>query len=186
MSDTRIEAGVGLVASRQGNHSDSVRVLVLGLGNILLKDEGVGVHVAKYLQEEDLPDNVEVIDGGTSGLDILLSQEPAYKLVVVDAIRAGKKPGTIYRTQLKPAERERLTEIFNEVGQSNISLHQIGLLDALGAAERLDRMPEEITIIGVEPAEVSLGLELTEPVEQSVPRVVKQVSEEIQDVVHRE
>ena len=186
MSDTWPKADTKLLEMPENTCSDAVRVLILGLGNILLKDEGVGVHVVKYLQEEDLPDNVEVIDGGTSGLDVLLSQEPAYKLVVVDAIRAGKKPGTIYKTQLKPAERERLTDIFNEVGQSNISLHQVGLLDALGAAERLERMPEEIAIIGVEPAEVSLGLELTEPVEQSVPRVVKQVLEEIQDAVHRE
>jgi len=71
-------------------------------------------------------------------------------------------------------------------GQSKISLHQVGLLDALRAAEMTNCMPEEITIIGVEPAEVSLGLELTEPVEQSVPRVVKQVLEEVQDAVHRE
>jgi len=186
LSDTRTKADTGLLGMPGNSCSDAVRVLVLGLGNILLKDEGVGVHVAKYLQEEDLPDNVEVIDGGTSGLDVLLSQEPAYKLVVVDAIRAGKKPGTIYKTQLKPVRRGGLTEIFSEVGQLNLSLHQVGLLDALGAAERLERMPEEITIIGVEPAEVSLGLELTEPVKRSVPRVVKEVLKEIQDAVHRE
>ena len=146
----------------------------------------VDVHVAERLGKEELPDNVEVIDGGTAGLDVLLSQEPAYKLVIVDAIRAVKNPGTIYMTQLKLAEKERLTEIFGKVGQSNMSLHQVGLLDALKAAERLERMPEEITIIGVEPADVSLGLELTEPVKQSVPRVVNQVLEEIQDAVHRE
>jgi hydrogenase maturation protease len=87
---------------------------------------------------------------------------------------------------LKPSEKERLAEIFNDVGQSNISLHQVGLLGALRAAESLERMPEEITIIGVEPAEVSPGLKLTEPVEHSVPRVVKQVLEEIQNAVHRE
>jgi hydrogenase maturation protease len=176
----------GLLEIPEDSCRDAVRVLVLGLGNILLRDEGVGVHVAKCLLRENLPENVEVIDGGTAGLDILLSQQLPYKLLIIDAIKAGKKPGTIYETQLKPGEKERLTEIFNEVGRPNISLHQVGLLDALKAAERLECMPEEITIIGVEPAEVSLGLELTEPMKRSVPRVVEQVLEEIGDAVHRE
>ena len=186
LSDTWTRAETGLLEMQENSCSGPVRVVVLGLGNILLRDEGVGVHVAKCLLRDNLPDNVEVVDGGTAGLDILLSQQPPYGVIVIDAIKAGKEPGTIYRTQLKPVEEERLTEIFHEVGQSSISLHQVGLLGALRAAERLERMPEEITIIGVEPAEISLGLDLTEPVERSVPRVVKQVLEEIQDAVHRE
>ena len=186
LSDTWKKADTGLLETPEKRCSGDVRVLVLGLGNILLKDEGVGVHVAECLQKKDLPDNVEIIDGGTSGLDVLLSQRPPYRLLVIDAIKAGRKPGTVYKTQLKRGEKERVTQIFNELGQSNISLHQVGLLDALRAAEKLERMPEEITIIGLEPAEVSLGLELTEPVKQSVPRVVEQVLEEIQDAVHRE
>ena len=200
MSDTQTKPGTTLLTSLEQNGTDTVRVLILGLGNILLKDEGVGVHVAKCLQKEDLPDNVEVIDGGTAGLDVLLSQEPPYRLLVIDAIKAGKKAGTVYKTrlnvwhpqaQLGDGLRTAIAETFGfdaatPPGQSKISLHQVGLLDALRAAEMTNCMPEEITIIGVEPAEVSLGLELTEPVEQSVPRVVKQVLEEVQDAVHRE
>jgi hydrogenase maturation protease len=151
------------------------RVLILGVGNILLRDEGIGVHVAQQLSKYDLPDNVEVIDGGTAGLDILLSQEGLYKLVVVDAVRAGKKSGTVYKTKyLAP----RFVRGF-PVGQSKISLHQFNLLDALAVAEKMGCLPEEVVIIGVEPGEVDLGLELTEKVARSVPEVIEKVLEEI-------
>jgi hydrogenase maturation protease len=151
------------------------RVLILGVGNILLKDEGIGVHVAQQLSKYNLPDNVEVIDGGTSGLDVLLSEEGSYKLVVIDAIRFSKKPGTVYKTKyLAP----RPVRVF-PVGQSQISLHQLGLIDALVAAEKMGCLPEEIVIVGVEPGEVDLGLELTEKVAQSISEVIEKVLEEI-------
>jgi len=152
--------------------------LVLGLGNILLKDEGVGVHVAGELQKQNLPANVEVIDGGTAGLDILLAQEGLDKLVVIDATRAGRKPGTIYKARLKAGEMDKLTRIFGQDKDSKISSHQVGLIDALSAAEKMSCAPREIVIIGVEPKEINCGLELTEQVKQRVPKIVNMVLEE--------
>lgn len=157
----------------------SRRVLILGLGNILLKDEGIGVHIAGRLQELALPCNVEVIDGGTAGLDILLSQEDLYKLVVIDAVRAGKEPGTIYQARFKGSQRSELKKAFGPEKKAKISLHQVGLIDALAVAEKIERGPEEIVIIGIEPGEVNCGLELTKPVKRSVPDVIKKVLEEI-------
>ncbi|MBA7657184.1 hypothetical protein ES703_65115 [subsurface metagenome] len=159
-------------------------VLVLGLGNILLKDEGVGVHVAHKLQELAIPYNVEVMDGGTACLDVLLLAQGVEKLVVIDAMRAGKKPGTIYKTRLKAEEKNRLTQIFSEAEQPKISLHQVGLLDALSVVEKMNHAPEEIVIIGVEPKEMDCGLELTEPVKQRLVEIVNMVLEEIKDAVH--
>ncbi len=181
MPDTRNDTYSGKRQVEIGNRESSIenRVLVLGLGNVLLKDEGVGVHVAGQLQKLDLPGNVEVIDGGTAGLDILLSQEGLYKLVVIDATRAGKRPGTIYKTRFKAAEKDRLTQIFSNAEQSKISLHQVGLIDALAAAERMSCAPEEIVIIGVEPREMAYGLELTEQVKQRLAEIVDTVLEEI-------
>jgi len=165
----QIRTGANLITDK--------RVLILGIGNILLRDEGIGVHVVHQLQKEDLPDNVEVIDGGTAALDILLSQKGVHKLVVVDAIRAGNKPGTIVKFEIPGAG-------FSD-GQPTISLHQLGLLDALAVAEKLNCLPEEIVVVGVEPGQICLGLELTEKVARSVPEVIEQVLEEIQDVIHR-
>jgi len=178
------KTSVGLATRPQKNHRDSGRILVLGLGNILLKDEGIGVHIVQKLQELSLLDNVEVIDGGTAGLDILLSQEGLGKLVVIDAMRAGKKPGTIYKTRLKSEEKDRLGKIFSREGKSKISLHQIGLGDALAAAEKINCAPGEIIIIGIEPKEIDYGLELTEEVKQRIPEIINTVLEEIKDAVY--
>jgi hydrogenase maturation protease len=160
------------------------RVLVLGLGNVLLKDEGIGVHIAVELQKQNLPANVEVIDGGTAGMDVLLSQAGLDKLVVVDAIRFGKKAGTIYKLRFKGEKKNKLTRVFAPDSRAEISLHQIGLIDALAAAEKLNCLPKEIVIIGVEPEEISHGLELTQQVKQKIPKIVNAVLEEIKDAVH--
>ncbi|KPJ68530.1 MAG: hypothetical protein AMJ43_00105 [Coxiella sp. DG_40] len=159
-------------------------MLIVGLGNILLKDEGIGVHIAKELQKQNLPGNVEVIDGGTAGLDVLLSAIDVDKLVIIDAFRAGKKPGNIYKISLNNKQKDRLIQIFSQETISKISLHQVGLLDALSIAEKINIAPEEIVIIGVEPAEIDCGLELTEPVMRKVPQIISKVLEEIKDAIH--
>jgi hydrogenase maturation protease len=166
--------------------TSGLRVLVIGLGNILLRDEGIGVHIAEELQKKDLGSNVEVIDGGTCGLDVLLSQQCPYKLVIVDAIRAGKEAGTVYRGSFRAGEENKLTQIFDQARESKISLHQIGLIEALSAAGKMDCGPEEIVIIGVEPGQVDCGLELTQPVKQRVGQILEKVLEEIKDDIHRE
>ena len=162
------------------------RILVLGLGNILLRDEGVGSHVAALLQKEPLPADVEVVDGGTAALDALLLAQRAEKLIVIDALRAGGKPGTIYRAKFLAGEKDELAELFAGQRGSRISLHQVGLIDALAVAGRLNCLPEEIVIIGVEPAEVGYGLELTDEVEQKTPEIIDTVVKEIEDAVHTE
>jgi len=179
----------------------SKRILILGLGNILLRDEGVGSHVAqlllmgprvkhgaKYLAggfTAGLPADVEVVDGGTAALDALLLAQDIDRLVVIDALRAGQKPGTIYRAKFQAGEKGKLAEILAGQGGSRISLHQVGLIEALAVAEKLNSVPEEIVIIGVEPGKVDWGLELTEQVAQKLPEIINTVVKEIEDAVHR-
>ena len=159
------------------------KILVLGLGNILLKDEGIGVHIAQQLQSKLLPYNVEVIDGGTASLDVFLLTQGIDKVVVVDALRAGNKAGTIYRAQLNLEECDKLEQIFSNEGK--ISLHQMGLIDALAAVRKMDCAPKEVVIIGVEPESVDLGLELTDRVKRKVPEIIDTVLKEIEDAVYR-
>lgn len=184
MCDMLKKTGDYRTTDSEKNSRDSGRILVLGLGNILLKDEGIGVHIAGELQKQNLPANVEVIDGGTAGLDILLLQQVPYKLVVVDAMKAGKKPGTIYKTRLKTDAIDRLAEIFSEKKQSKISLHQVGLADALVAAQKTGCAPDEIVIIGIEPKEIDSGLELSRQVKQKIPEIINTILEEIRDAVY--
>jgi len=163
-----------------------MRILLLGLGNILLRDEGVGVHVARKLQELTLPCNVEVMDGGTASLDTLLLTDGIEKLVVIDAVKAGKKPGTIYRIQLGTEEKDRFRQSLVRQGCSKISLHQIGLLDALAIAERTNCAPKEVVVIGVEPGEIDCGLELTDEVKQKIPEVIDAILKEIENDIYAE
>jgi hydrogenase maturation protease len=158
--------------------TQTANTLVLGVGNILLKDEGIGVHLVREMLKLALPANVEIIDGGTAALDVLIARPGLDKLIVIDAVRAGEEPGTIYKARFKSAE------FFGNQEQPKISLHQVDLLEALAIAEKLNCSPQEIVIIGVEPAELNCGLELTEQVKQKIPEIVNAVFEEIEDVIH--
>jgi hydrogenase maturation protease len=177
----QVKTDASLVMSSEKSCSTG-RILVLGLGNILLKDEGVGVHIAQMLQELALPHNVEVVDGGTASLDVLLLAPGIEKLVVIDALRAGKEAGTIYKARLKSEERDKLEQIFSS--GSRISLHQVGLIDALAIAEKMNCSPKEIAIIGIEPKKIDCGLELTDDVKQKIPEIINTVLKEVEDAIH--
>ena len=153
-------------------------ILILGLGNILLKDEGIGVHIVEELKKKDLPEGVEVLDGGTSSLDVLLTMKGVAKLVVIDALKGQGKPGDIYRIRVEKSNIDDLRKIFQEDEQSKISAHQINLVDALTAAEKVTDLPEEITVIGIEPKETGYGLELTPEIKRKVPEIINIAIEE--------
>ena len=140
------------------------RIVIMGTGNILLKDEGIGVHVIRALEAEALPENVEIVDGGTAALDVLQLLGDVDRLIVVDAVRGGDEPGAIYR--LSP------NDILEQRSEC-LSLHQLGLLDALQMAEKLGRAPREVIIIGIQPKEVSLGLDPSAEVKQQIPRAIE-------------
>lgn len=130
-----------------------MRVLILGIGNILLQDEGVGVHVVNRLGAEcALPEGVDLLDGGTAGMDLLDRVCGAEALVVVDCARLDAPPGTV---------REYLGDAVPAFFQSRLSPHQIGLSDLLGAVMLLGEMPARMALIAVQPAEMELGLEMT-------------------------
>jgi hydrogenase maturation protease len=145
------------------------KILILGIGNLILRDEGVGVHAVRELEGRKLPAHVEVIDGGTYLMDLLSVIQEAERIIVIDALRGKGEPGTIYRVFPDDlmAETER-----------TLSLHQVGLLDVLGMGRQLGGEPE-VVIIGVEPKEISWGMELTSEVEAKIPQVVEAVLEEL-------
>jgi hydrogenase maturation protease len=145
------------------------KVLILGIGNVILKDEGIGVHVVRALEEIELHPEVELIDGGTATMDLLSLIHKAERIIIVDALKAGGAPGTLYRC---------LPEELEDNSERPISLHQVGLLDVLGMARQLGGSPA-VVIIGVEPKEISWGLELTEELRAAVPKIVEAVYSEL-------
>jgi hydrogenase maturation protease len=146
----------------------SNRIAVVGVGNLLLKDEGIGIHVVRALQELFMPDGVVVIDGGTSP-DVLDYLEPADKLVIIDAAEAGGVPGAIYRF--------RPDDVTLETGEA-ISLHELGLVSSLKMMSLLGKTPPEVIIIGIQPKEIAWGMELSPELKEKVPEIVKAVLKE--------
>ncbi|UCF81265.1 MAG: hydrogenase maturation protease [Acidobacteriota bacterium] len=148
------------------------RTVVMGAGNILLKDEGVGIHVIRALKKDGaLPPNVEVVDCGTAALDALQSLADVDKLIVVDAVRGGDEPGAIYRFSPE--------DIFEKRSES-LSLHQLGLLEALKMAGMLGTVPKEIVIVGIQPEDVSPGLEPSPEIKRRIPEAVEVIKRLIQ------
>ena len=147
-------------------------ILVLGVGNILLRDEGVGVRVIEHLLADyTFSPNVELLDGGTLGVRLLDPIANAGVLIVVDALRNGQPPGTVYR--MSAEDLPRCISFKN-------SLHQTGLLETLAYAEMLGNRPETV-VIGVEPADISpWGLELTETLKDRILNVTGCVLQEIE------
>ena len=165
-------------------------VLILGVGNILLGDEGVGVHVVKTIEARvaagdlALPEGVEVCDGGTLGLDLVDLMENRRKVVVVDAMEADAAPATVLRFTAEDLARFRQGEAPLRRGEArreavDLSLHQVGLFEALAMARQLGCAPEEVVIFGIVPKDMSPGLELSAEVAAVVPEVIRMVLAEI-------
>jgi len=146
--------------------------LVLGLGNILLGDEGVGVRVIERLLEQvEFPEEVQVLDGGTLGLDLLPYLEGAARLLVVDAAQARKPAGTLVRLT------GREIPIFLDA--SKVSPHQEGLQDLLAVAALKGYLPEEVVFLGVQVGSLGVSLELSPAVAAQVNPMVERVLEEL-------
>lgn len=148
------------------------RILVLGVGNILLGDEGTGVRVIEKLEDEyTFSENVQLLDGGTLGLRLLDPIVESDYVIVVDVVRGGGTPGSIYRIL-----REELSKRI----PYKSSLHELNLAETLIFAEELGNLPEAV-VIGVEPGDwTSWSTELTEPVRNRMEEIVAQVLAEVE------
>ncbi|QGU32929.1 HyaD/HybD family hydrogenase maturation endopeptidase [Thermochromatium tepidum] len=142
-------------------------VLLLGLGNLLLSDEGVGVQVVRRLERDyRFEPAIRLIDGGTSGLDLLPLFADHRRILMIDAIALAAPPGQI--AVLRDAEiRSALSP--------RLSVHHLGLSDLLALAQWLDDGPTEIVLVGIVPECLELGLELSPSVAAAIPAVIEQV-----------
>jgi hydrogenase maturation protease len=147
------------------------QIMILGVGNLLFTDEGVGVRVAEALQDRyEFPENVKVVDGGTLGMNLLGVVSEVDHLIVVDAVRNGGEPGTLYRLAGE--------EIPKRILAKN-SLHQVDLLEALTCCQALDKVPETV-ILGVEPEDVTtLWIDITPRVRTRIGDLVDAVLKEL-------
>ena len=141
--------------------------LILGIGNILQSDDGIGVHIINHILESGMsvPDDVELIDGGTAGFDLLSVMTGREKIIIVDALRTDDKPGSIYR--FTP---EHAADSF-----TSFSLHEVGIKEVIRALNLLGENPE-IEFIGIVPEDIStLNIGISPAVKDSIPVAVDQI-----------
>lgn len=145
-------------------------ILILGIGNILLMDEGIGVHTVDRLRNIPLPSDVELMDGGTMGIDLLFSIEGRRKVIVIDTVKAGEPPGTMYRFTDKDliSKKEALR-----------TAHGIDFSDVVRTAQMMGTKPDEVVFIGIEPESMEEGMELSPLIASRIPALIKLVTDEL-------
>ena len=149
-------------------------ILVLGIGNVLLTDEGIGVRALNELERRyTFPENVELLDGGTAGIELLRHIRNRDYLIIIDAMKFNQEPGTVTRV-----EGNDVPAAF----RTRISPHQLGLSDLLAAAMLTDELPPNLVLFGVEPENLDIGLNLTDTVEASVEKLTGAIIDELRSI----
>lgn len=146
-------------------------ILILGLGNPLQGDDGVGCRVAQELEKRELPDQVEVMEGGTPGIGLLNLMQGRARVIIVDAAEMGIAPGEFRRFT---SEQVTLTG-----AAQRFSLHRSGVADALALAHALKIELPKIVFFGIQPARVGWGDALSASVDAAVPRVIAAIVDEL-------
>jgi hydrogenase maturation protease len=150
-----------------------LKIIVLGIGNLLLSDDGVGVHVINKLENEfEFPENIRLIDGGTKGLDLLPFIEDSDRVLIVDAANFRKEPGAI-----DTVEGDKIPAFLS----TKLSVHQIGLPDLLFAAKLMEITPSEMCLIGIQPKSMETGTELSEEVKNRLDELTGKVLQKLKD-----
>ena len=149
----------------------AAKITILGVGSILMTDEGFGVRVVQAMDRRfEFPENVSVVDGGVLGLSLLAVMSQADHLIVIDAIRNHGRPGDLYRLA-GAAIGQRM--------RAKNSLHQVDFLETLSLCQVMDQVPETV-ILGVEPRDIdTLSVELTPVVARQIDPVIDMVLREL-------
>lgn len=145
-------------------------ILVLGIGNILLRDEGVGVQVVNALRQQQLPNHVELIDGGTAGADLLDILSDRQIVIIIDAIVFDAPPGTL----LKFSSKDLLSS-----QQTALSLHDLDIVQTLAMTHLLKCPPRKVTFFGIVPETIEPGLELSQTIQEKLSLYTQAILQEL-------
>ncbi|ACX52344.1 hydrogenase maturation protease [Ammonifex degensii KC4] len=152
------------------------KLTVLGIGNLLLQDEGLGIHAVRELQKFSYPPVVEILDGGTAGIDLLYYIEDSSRLIIIDAVNGQAPPGTIFK--FSPDELDDYVPV------AALSSHSVGILEVIYLAKVTGVLPPT-TIFGMQPASMAWGMELSPVIKERLPRLISLVDAEIREWLRR-
>lgn len=148
-------------------------IAIFGIGNLLLSDDGVGIHIINRLKEDyEFPDHVEIIDGGTKGLDLLPLLENRDKVLFIDAANFKKEPGTI-----GTIEGDKIPAFLGQ----KLSVHHIGIPDMLFAAKLMEITPPEMCLIGIQPQSMETSTELTKVIQDKMDALMETVLSKLRE-----
>ncbi|MFA5079355.1 MAG: hydrogenase maturation protease [Dehalococcoidia bacterium] len=145
-------------------------VMVLGIGNLLCSDDGIGIRTVMEMRLKDEYSSIRLIDGGTSPDLISLLDGDIDRIIIVDALRGGGSPGDIYCLELHEENIE---------DSAATSLHGMGVIDSLKLLKQIGRKQPRVTLIGIEPSDTSHGLHLSPVIESKLPDIMQAVKSEI-------
>ncbi len=153
-----------------------METLVLGIGNLLLSDEGVGCRCVEELERRYvLPPAVSCVDGGTAGFELLPLVEDAQALIIIDALKDGRTPGTLVLVEDEAVPRLMLTRT---------SPHQIGICEVLATAQLTGKMPKRLLFFGIEPKSLEVAMGLSPEVSQALDKALDAVVSSLRDLGH--
>ena len=149
------------------------KIVVIGIGNLLLMDEGIGVHTINELETHDLPKSIEIYDGGTGGFKLIDLMHGAARVIFIDAVETGKAPGSV---TIFSAE-----EVHSLYNKKKYSLHDTDLMEIIKMTELLDD-PPIIEIVGIQPKIINYGTTLSKELAGSMSNIVNSVLKRIEEV----
>ena len=153
--------------------NDNNRIVVIGVGNLLLMDEGIGVHTINELEKYDLPRNIEIYDGGTGGFKLIDLMHGAARVIFIDAVETGKAPGTV-----TTFNSEDVHSIYHK---KKYSLHDTDLMEVIKMAELLE-VPPKIEIVGIQPKTINYGITPSKELRDAIPNIINTVLSRIEEI----
>ena len=153
--------------SSKNRGEEHMLTVILGIGNELLGDEGVGVHALRILRDEELPDQIRCVEAGTAILEILPDLEEADRIIILDAMKDGHAPGTVYRIPFAECSGAPCIA----------SMHGFDIFRVMALAGR--SVPPPTVVFGVEPEQISWSMQLSPPVTEAMPHLLDAVRREL-------
>ena len=148
------------------------KITILGIGSLIYADDGIGIHALKLIEEiYGNDENIEIVEGATDGMMLLAYVEDASHLIIIDAINAGHPGGTVI--QLNGEEIPAYYGI-------KMSVHQAGFQEVLWIAKFRERYPKNITMIGMQPTCLEMGIELSETNKEQLPHLIEKVIKQVE------